>query len=134
MAIEVNKAREAIKQKPGEDCSTITLVFFSPTSLDMSLPIRLHRILFRALIALPLLLAVLPAIMFLNSGQVAESSTGVVVHTCCDRAYIDPLPNLGAGPLPKLPRKIVASPMQLEVLVPLKPLVADLTNKPVCCH
>ena len=101
----------------------------------MSLPIRLNSIDLGTLIALPLLLTVLPAKMFLDPREVAEGSRWVVVDTCRLRAHISPLLHrLFVASLLQLPWQVVPSPVELQVLVSLKTLVADLADEPVCCH
>ena len=46
-------------------------------------------------------------------------------------ANVDPLSNLLARTLPELPRKIMSPPMELQILVSLKPLVADFAHESV---
>ncbi|RDY12734.1 hypothetical protein CR513_02431, partial [Mucuna pruriens] len=79
----------------------------------MGLPIGLNRVFLGALITLPLLLAMLSAIVLLYPCQVPQGSRWVVVHTTLLRAH--------------LPRKVVPASMQLQVLVPLKTFVANFT-------
>ena len=98
----------------------------------MSLPIGLDCIFLRALFALPLLLAVLPAEVLLYSGQIAESSRRMVVDARRLRADIDFLFHLFASPLPEFPWKIVTSPVKLQILISLKPFVANFTHKSIC--
>lgn len=47
------------------------------------------------------------------------------------RAYINALSRFFASPLSEFPRQVVAPPVELQILVPLKPFVADLTYKSV---
>uniref|UniRef100_A0A7C9E0I0 Uncharacterized protein n=1 Tax=Opuntia streptacantha TaxID=393608 RepID=A0A7C9E0I0_OPUST len=118
---------------PREKSTTITTILPGATNLRMSLPIGLNRILLRALITLPLLLAMLPTVMLLDSSQIPEGSSWVMVHTGRFGADVHLLPNLVLiRPLLKLPWKVMPPAMQLQVLVPLEPLVADLAYKPIC--
>lgn len=120
---------------PREDSATVTFILPGATHLAMRLPIRLHRILLRALLTLPLLLAVLPEEVLLNAGQVAQCPRRVMVHACHLRADVYLLSNhLLAWSLLQLPWQVVASPVELEVLVSLETLVAYLAYKPVCRH
>ena len=97
----------------------------------MGLPIRLHSILFGALVTLPLLLTMFPAKMLLYPSQIAESSRWIMVDTCGLRAHVNPLLHLLTGSLPQLPWKVVTSPVELQILVSLKPFVANFTHEAV---
>ena len=88
------KKKEIDKKKPGEDGSTVTLILSGSTSLGMSLPIRLHCIFLRTLLALPLLLAMLAAEVPLNGSDVAEPPRWGVVHARRLRTDVYALPRL----------------------------------------
>lgn len=100
----------------------------------MGFPIGLYRVLLGALIAFPLLLPVLPTEMLLYPREITQSSRRVVVHARRLGTHVDPLLHLLARPLPKLPRKIVTPPMELQILIPLKPFVANFAHESVRGH
>lgn len=100
----------------------------------MSLPIRLHCIFLGALVTFPFFLSMFAAEVLFNAGEISQCPSRVVVDASRLGAYINPFSNLSGGSLPELPWKIVASSVQLKVLVPLKPFVTDLTHKSVGCH
>lgn len=97
----------------------------------MRFPIGLYGVLLRAPLALPLLLAVLSAEVLLDSGEIAKRSRRVVVDARRLWTHVDSLTDLLRRPLPELPRQVVASPVKLQILIALKPLVADLAHKTV---
>jgi hypothetical protein len=74
----------------------------------MSLPVRLNSVSLGALVALPLLLAMLAAKVLLDASQVAQSARRVVMHTGGLRADIDAFANLLAAPLSQLPGQVMA--------------------------
>ena len=97
----------------------------------MRFPIGFYRVFLRASLALPFLLAVFSAEVLLYSGKIAECSRRIVVDAGRFRTDIDALTHLIVSPLPKLPGKVVASPVKLQVLIPLEAFVAYLAHKPV---
>lgn len=88
---------------PGKQSSTVTFVLSGATNLRVSFPIRLHRVLLRALIAFPFLLPVFPAKMLLYPREIAESPRRIVVDAGRLRTDVNPLFHFLARSLPQLP-------------------------------
>lgn len=59
---------------PGEEGSTVATILLGAANLGMSFPIGVNSILLGAFIALVLLLAVFPTKVFLDAGEIAEST------------------------------------------------------------
>ncbi|KAL0924056.1 hypothetical protein M5K25_004861 [Dendrobium thyrsiflorum] len=119
---------------PREESAAVTAVLTRAADLGMGFPIGLYGVLLRALIALPFLLAVLTAEVLLDAGEVTESTGRVMVDARDLGADIDFFPHFLARSLLELPRKVVASPVELKVLVSLEAFVADLADEAICCH
>jgi len=119
---------------PWEKSSTVTSVLPSATGLGVSFPIWLNCIPLWALDTFPLLLTMFSAKMLLDSCQVPKSPWWIMVYTIWFRAHIHLLPYLLACSLLQLPWQVVPSSMKLKILISLKPLVADLTQKSICRH
>lgn len=120
---------------PWEEGTTIATILTGPTGFRMRLPVRLHRILFWTLLAFPLLLTMLAAVVLLDASQVAQCTRCVMVHTAWLRAQINaPFGSFLWVLLFKLPWQVVAPAVELEVLLTLESLPAYLANKPVCGH
>lgn len=111
----------------GEDAAAIARVAASAASFEMSFIIRLNSVGFRALITNPLLVvAVLTAEVFFDANQVAKCMARVVVEAGRFRAHEYSFPHHWILSLQQLPWYLMPPSMHLQVLVSLKPLVADL--------
>lgn len=100
----------------------------------MRLPVGLNRVSLGALIALPFLLSMLSAEVFLDSGEIAQRPRGIVVDARFLGTNINSLPDLLGRPLAQLPREVVSAPVELQVLVALEALVADFAHESVGRH
>lgn len=132
--MRINKRKKTKLARPGENGATVALILASAAALGMSFPIRLNGVFLRTLITLPLLFAVFPAVMFLDSSQITESAIRVVMNAARFRTYVHSFPYFAIRSLPELPRQVVPSSVELEVLVSLETFVTDLTDEPVPCH
>lgn len=95
--------------------------------LEMGFVVRLNCVAFGAFLTNPLLVvAVLPSEVLLNPNQITQRVARVVVQATRFGAHEHPLPHHRSLSLQKLPGHLVTSPVHLQILVPLKPLVADL--------
>ncbi|XP_072997545.1 uncharacterized protein [Typha latifolia] len=95
----------------------------------VSSEIGFEGILFGTSLALPRLRAVLPAVMLLDAGDVAERPGRVMVDARRHRAYVDTTPGLAVLALPELGRDVVAAEMEPEVLLALESLLAHLADE-----
>ena len=97
----------------------------------MSLPIGLHGILLRTLFAFVLLLSVLAGKMLFDASQVPKRTSWIVMKAGGFGTNVDFLLHFRAASLPEFPRQIMASPMQLQVLVSLKTFMADFADESI---
>ena len=67
---------------PGKEGTAVTSVLSGTTNLAMSFPIGHDSIFFGTFVAFPLLFSMFPAEMLLDSSQVPEGSSRVVVYAC----------------------------------------------------
>jgi len=101
----------------------------SATGFDVCLVIRLNGIPFGALVTDPLLvIAVLPSEVLLDAHKIPKGMARVMVQTAWLWTHKDSLLLPLCLPLKQFPWHLVPSPVHLKILVPLEPLVADLTH------
>lgn len=98
---------------PGKQSPTITTILASSASFHVGFPVGLNCVFLGAPLALILLLAMLPAEMFLDSGEITEGSRGIMMNASGLRADINPLSYIFTGSLPEFPRQVVAPPVKL---------------------
>lgn len=122
------------EKSPRKQSAAIAAIFSGAASFHVSFAIGLDGVFLGAAVAFILLLAVFPAEVLLNSGEIAKGSRRVVVDAGGLRADIHALPHFLTGPLPELPRKVVAAAVELQILVALEPLAADLAHESVRCQ
>ena len=120
--------------EPRKESSAVAAILPCSACLHVSLPIRLHGILLRTLLAFVLLLSVLAGEMLFYACKVPERTSRVVMEAAWLRTDVDFLLDFRAASLSELPRQIMSSPVQLQVLVSLKSFVAYFANKSVGCQ
>lgn len=72
--------------------------------------------------------------MLLDASEIAQCSSWVMVDARRLWTNVNLLTRLSARSLLELPWQVVASTVQLQVLVPLKPFVADFADESVSGH
>lgn len=100
----------------------------------MCFPVGLNGVFLRTLIAPPFLLAVFPAKMFLDAGEIPKSAIRIVMNAAWFRTYVHLFPYFTIRSLSEFPRQVMPSPVKLEVLVSLETFVTDLTHESIPRH
>lgn len=100
----------------------------------MRFPIGLNRVSFGALITLPFLFSMLSTEMLLDAGEIAQRPGGIVMDTRFLGTNIHSFPDFLGRPLAQLPWEVMPTPVKLQVLVSLEPLVANFAHKSVGGH
>lgn len=123
-----------MNQLPGEDGTTVTFVFPSTTDLGMGFPVRLNSVSLGAFFTFPFLLAVFSRVVLLDASEITQCSTWVMVDAGRLWTHINALSNFCAWPLLQLPRQVMPTPVQLQILIPLESFAAYFTHESVSCH
>ncbi len=78
---KTEEKRQRETNKPGKQGTTITAVLTSSAGFRMSFPVGLNSVSLRALVTLPLLLAMFATEVLLDASQVPQGARRVVMHT-----------------------------------------------------